>query len=638
MASSKYSSNKARHYKRLAENFIAGDITENSPVSASVECNREICQANENQNPDSLAFNSVEFENAVTSLEINKPILLQERLKDWAISNKVNNLQLSNLLKLLSAYHPELPLDARSLLKTKRSVNKCLMMDAKLKSGQYSYIGIKQNLINLFESNIGNHFKDISPILLKINVDGIPLHRSTSKQFWPILCSFHNINVSSSPFCTALFFGQSKPIDAKNYLKDLVEEVNNLLENGFTYENVRYSISLKCFLADAPARAFLKGTKGHNAHNGCERCNQRGQYFKNRVIFEEDKAELRTDFSFKSQTDLQHHVNISILSNIHDVDMIRMFPLDYMHLVLLGCMRKLLNYWTKSPSKTRLPVRQRNLLSEKLDSIGRYIPAEFNRKCRGIHELDRWKAVEYRLFLLYIGPLVLKNILEAKYYEHFMLFHCAIRILCNGYLITKYLNVAESCLKNFVLYFPKLYGRESLIYNVHNLLHIIDDIRYFKDTLNDISCFPFESYLGRLKKLIRTPNKPFQQVIKKLSELPIDLTKNNKSNFEIKKDTLIFKNYFKFSAKSKKDSFVLLNGNKIFQITEICNETNIGGLLYSTVNNFYDYPIHSGKLFIFIVNNNTIPFTCKIMDFRSKCIFIPVNENLFYVVSLLHEQ
>lgn len=48
------------------------------------------------------------------------------------------------------------------------------------------------------------------------------------------------------------------------------------------------------------------------------------------------------------------------------------------------------------------------------------IPSEFARRPRSINEVKLWKAVEFRNFLLYTGPIVLRYILKKDLYDHFM--------------------------------------------------------------------------------------------------------------------------------------------------------------------------------------------------------------------------
>ncbi|KAJ8952617.1 hypothetical protein NQ314_007500 [Rhamnusium bicolor] len=65
------------------------------------------------------------------------------------------------------------------------------------------------------------------------------------------------------------------------------------------------------------------------------------------------------------------------------------------------------------------------------------IPLEFNRKPRSLDELQYWKATEYRTFLIYLGPLVLKDILDVAVYENFLAFHFSITILLSERLKKK---------------------------------------------------------------------------------------------------------------------------------------------------------------------------------------------------------
>lgn len=150
-----------------------------------------------------------------------------------------------------------------------------------------------------------------------------------------------------------------------------------------------------------------------------------------------------------------------------DIDMINSFPVDYMHNVCLGVMRKLLNYWVGgNRNNVRLQSRQVNLISEKLLSIKQNIPSEINRKPRSLSELSRFKATEYRTFLLYTGIIVLKDVVDSRIYNHFLIFHFAIALLMSSEQVTREINseLASNILITFIEHGKKLYGLEFMIY------------------------------------------------------------------------------------------------------------------------------------------------------------------------------
>jgi hypothetical protein len=62
-----------------------------------------------------------------------------------------------------------------------------------------------------------------------------------------------------------------------------------------------------------------------------------------------------------------------------------------------------------------------------------------------------------------------------------------------------YLPYARELITHFVQGCEAIYGNTFVVYNVHNLLHLPDDVEFFQTSLNDISCFPFENYMQQLK-------------------------------------------------------------------------------------------------------------------------------------------
>ena len=76
---------------------------------------------------------------------------------------------------------------------------------------------------------------------------------------------------------------------------------------------------------------------------------------------------------------------------------------------------------------------------------------------------------------------------------------------------------ANQLLCQFVQQFCELYRVDMLVYNVHGLVHLAKDIEKF-GPLDNLSAFIFESFLGNLKRCIRRPTLPLQQVIRRISE------------------------------------------------------------------------------------------------------------------------
>ncbi|KAL5246281.1 hypothetical protein ACI65C_013689 [Semiaphis heraclei] len=115
-----------------------------------------------------------------------------------------------------------------------------------------------------------------------------------------------------------------------------------------------------------------------------------------------------------------------------------------------------------SPLKTRLNSAKSKFLNNNLIDLKNVLPIDFHRKPRGVDELPRWKATEFRTFLLYLGPVVLKNIINEKCYLNCMYLHFGKKLL--HYLIS-----------NFIF----IYGREWVSHNVHALQHLSDDYSRF---------------------------------------------------------------------------------------------------------------------------------------------------------------
>lgn len=116
-------------------------------------------------------------------------------------------------------------------------------------------------------------------------------------------------------------------------------------------------------------------------------------------------------------------------------------------------------------------------ISKKLLTLRYSIPSEFGRKPRSLFTYTHWKATEFRTFLLYAGPVCLKNILQKTVYESFLYLHTAVSIFVSEvHLFPENIDCCNQMLKLFVKGFQDIYGQEYVSHNIHNLLHICLDV------------------------------------------------------------------------------------------------------------------------------------------------------------------
>jgi len=142
--------------------------------------------------------------------------------------------------------------------------------------------------------------------------------------------------------------------------------------------------------------------------------------------------------------------------------MVKDFPSDPLHLLYLGIVKALIvKMWCYGKPRCKLSFNQISEISTSLAEQKHCIPCEINRKPRSLIESNRWKGSEFRTFVLYIGPLVLKSVLDVDKYVNFLTLHVAITILSNSKHMELYLDYAKSLLEYFVKTFIILYGKEN---------------------------------------------------------------------------------------------------------------------------------------------------------------------------------
>ena len=292
------------------------------------------------------------------NLSFDEDITFNQSLAAWINHYRPSREAINDLLKILLKRGLSVPKDARTLLKSPREVDvvsKC--------GGTYFYLGIKAGIFEALQYINQNE----DDLFLDINIDGVPLSKSSKSQLWPILGSINN---SEFVFIIAVFHSNSKPSCVNDYLKDFINEAKELISDGINYNDRCYSFKIRSFICDSPARSFLKCIIGHAGYNSCERCCIHGTRVQNRTVFNECTFEenLRDDERFQNGGYLgDHQKEISPLIDL-GISCVRQFPFDYMHLVLLGVLKRILIFLTKGPPCSKLSHQLQLLISERMQS------------------------------------------------------------------------------------------------------------------------------------------------------------------------------------------------------------------------------------------------------------------------------
>lgn len=607
-------------------------------------------------NLPSLTAKDIQIQN-----DVLKKVADEFRL--FAVESSIKMEHVERILKIFKPVCPILPLTYATFV----NISKLKPYQIKTieKKAKFVYFGIRRQLKNKINVNL---HPENTEFKLQINVDGLPIFQSSGREFWPIL---GHINFSPSiykPFVIALYFGRGKPPCLEQFLGEFIDEFNDIQENGFEVDGKKFRLSAWNFVCDIPARVYIKNIKGHTGYYSCERCNSRGFSLNHCTIFPFLHEERRTDMSFRLQIHPQHHKGESPLCRLRNIDLVKDFVMDNMHLVYLGLMKKLLcSYWSKSKYKTKLKAKDLDRLGERINNLNLQIPVEFQRTAMSWEDLQHWKATHFRFMVLYAGPFVLKNVLPSQLYRHFMLLHAAQRILNSQKLHLKECDLAQFYLERFCLAAQHIYGFTSQGMNMHVLgAHLVDDVRRFECTLDEMSAFKMENALGEIKRHLNSGFKPVEQHCRSVLEhelLDIGKPKMMPKPFEVlsfkqTKDDICIINklkysQFKLTAKSPNNVVLLKNGT-IISIDNIFTTSNdfedlekikVSGNIVDLDGPAYEYPTNSALFDIYRVKKTSdIQCTFLLEEIKKKMFFLNVvdsvseNENSsdLYVIPLLH--
>ena len=303
------------------------------------------------------------------------------------------------------------------------------------------------------------------PVIKTIfNTDGVDPFKSSDVKVYPIYLALWNLPpavrmLKKNLVTCAFWIGTGKP-PANPFLSGLVNLFRRLGSQGI---RIKTSAGVKTVLFkplfgvfDLIAKAPMLNMVQFNGKYGCPSCLHPGKWINTRVYPPGTNYPLRTVASIEAAAvTATEHAPVegikghSVLSSFVDLPLAA--PIDYMHCVLEGVVKRLLEKWVNSTNHRTPHYIGRDVETIDSDLITQCPPHEFSRAPRSIRKHRKfWKAAEFRSWLLYYSLPLLLGLLPALYLHHFALLVCSMHILLQEKLTNTKIAAAEEMLKDFV--------------------------------------------------------------------------------------------------------------------------------------------------------------------------------------------
>lgn len=248
-----------KYFKRIVQNEQKKCVTSSQTVNVSsagsiVSFNNVISNVNVNVVPelttslandlhsdysfDQLPVEPTELKDYIHCVDISNSVQLldQSTLVSKLENDATNNLTISDKLQLLITQYKvshnfcnsllqvlkseglDVPKDVRTLMKTPKNhtiVN--------ISGGSYIHLGLKHMLLPILSRNNAQKYMTSHILKIGINLDGLPISKSSKSQLWPILISVLNFKeLKENVMPIGIFHGFKKSDSIEEFLNPFI--------------------------------------------------------------------------------------------------------------------------------------------------------------------------------------------------------------------------------------------------------------------------------------------------------------------------------------------------------------------------------------------------------------------------------
>ncbi|KAF8698921.1 Transposase family tnp2, partial [Rhizoctonia solani] len=420
--------------------------------------------------------------------------------------------------------------------------------DAKYKPHVIFNVFDSDNYLRLQQTQVHpNHpyhfFDNPKDIALGLLTDGFMLFKRRRRGLscaWPIILINYNLDPSirthlENIICVGVIPGPKQPKDINSFFIPLLNELLELQQGvsmrGILAEpkGILYEFVLRAFIiiifGDILAISKLMMIKGHNAFLPCRTCLIEGQLcqLKRTAVYYLGAARTQA-----KREEIARNSGINgepIFTQLRSINLPSNFPYNIMHLLFKNLVPNMVKHWTgdfkgldKGTGTYRISKAQWMMVGLLTARATQTIPSVFVGTLPDIaQDQSLFKAEAYSFWIQYLAPILLKDVMPQKYYNH-VLALCEIILLCLQFKITRIkVDKLQAMINNWVLKYEMYYYQyqtsqlPTCPLTIHALLHIP---YYILQTgpLWASWAFVMERFCGRLLPAVRNCTRPYIQL------------------------------------------------------------------------------------------------------------------------------
>lgn len=384
--------------------------------------------------------------------------------------------------------------------------------------------------------------KNIYDVFLLTNTDGFVPTKSSQANIWLIQCQICNIPVANRrnfQFVAGIYYSRHKHPAMHSFFRPFVNYLITLSTSGIKWFNSKTNSYERSIViapissCDAPARADVQNLQRFNGRFGCFVCEVEGETCEvgsgHNTVFipdprnppeERTKARMELQAREAVEKKLEHVKGVkgpSVTSLIPYFDISKSFLPDRLHVILLGLFRMLDSCWLDPKNKGHPYYIKKSIRKEISKDLEKNRPPDTTmRTPRGLDQRKYYKGNEREELFLHYYPIVLKNRLPKKYYQHFLLSIYAIHNLSKLKILKSDIDHSENLIDLFFKDLPILYKKEKCTYNPHIATHLCKYVRLY-GALWAWDTSDFEDLNGSVKSIIHGKNKIDKEIVNTLT-------------------------------------------------------------------------------------------------------------------------